>query len=116
MNTKKPRKFLNKSHTTEISVETTQLRKKATNKFSQMLSYVKSTTARLSTDDVENDQGNLHVDVENDQESLSVDVENDQVNSCKKSFELVVPFDLEKDQGVSRKKSLKLMSTDIEKN
>ncbi|CAG8598721.1 15887_t:CDS:2, partial [Funneliformis caledonium] len=76
--------------------ETAQLRKKAMNKFSQMLSYAKSTTARSSTNDVENDQANLHVDVENDQKSPSVDVENDQVNSCKKSFELVVPFDLEK--------------------
>ncbi|CAG8753266.1 6702_t:CDS:2, partial [Funneliformis caledonium] len=28
-----------------------------------------STTARSSTDNVKNDQGNLHVDVENDQET-----------------------------------------------
>ncbi|CAG8704214.1 7168_t:CDS:2, partial [Funneliformis caledonium] len=101
MNTKKPRKVLNKSRATEISVKTAQLRKKVMNKFSQMLSYAKSTTARSSTDNVKNDQRNLHVDVANDQESLSIDVENDQVNSHKKLFELVVPFDLKKDQEVS---------------
>ncbi|CAI2194825.1 1351_t:CDS:2, partial [Funneliformis geosporum] len=53
----------------EISVEIDQLRKKAMNKFSQMLSYTKSTTAESLTDDVVKDQGNLYIDVENDQES-----------------------------------------------